>query len=353
MTGTAVRLGAWHFRVHEPARLVEQASWPELRALPGTRAWQVRFVSPACVRRRNRAAPLLNPDALGARAGGAVALLDPATAPRCRAARGRTGVGQRPGRAHRGAAPVAHGATGRQARDGSEEVISGFIGRVRYVCDQGTDAEAAAFGCAAGVRRVRRGRIAHRLRVRRGRSPSPPGSRRRSGPASREHGDRPRPPALPRWRRSPTSASSRRPGLTCWPATSMTASSAPGVARFAEDAEQNLAQMAAELAAGTYRPGQLAPVSLPRPDGQIRVLHVPAVRDRVVRAVHPGCAHAGHRPAGSGRSATPTGRAWAWRTPSRRSPAARRGTGLGSTDRLPRLLRPDPGLPAAAHAAAC
>ena len=27
-----------------------------------------------------------------------------------------------------------------------EEVISGFVGRVRYVCDQGSDAEAAVFG---------------------------------------------------------------------------------------------------------------------------------------------------------------------------------------------------------------
>ncbi len=27
-----------------------------------------------------------------------------------------------------------------------EEIISGFTGRVRYVCDQGSDAEAACFG---------------------------------------------------------------------------------------------------------------------------------------------------------------------------------------------------------------
>ena len=56
----------------------------------------------------------------------------------------------------------------------------------------------------------------------------------------------------------------------------------PGVTRFAQDAEQNLAEMAAQLPAGDYRPGRLAPVSLPRADGQVRLLHVPVVRDRIV-----------------------------------------------------------------------
>jgi hypothetical protein len=54
------------------------------------------------------------------------------------------------------------------------------------------------------------------------------------------------------------------------------------VAWFARDAEQNLAEMAAQLSAGSYRPGRLAPVSLPRADGHARLLHVPVVRDRVV-----------------------------------------------------------------------
>jgi CRISP-associated protein Cas1 len=56
----------------------------------------------------------------------------------------------------------------------------------------------------------------------------------------------------------------------------------PGVARFAQDAEQNLTAMAEQLSAGTYRPGHLTPVSLPRADGQVRLLHVPVVRDRIV-----------------------------------------------------------------------
>jgi len=56
----------------------------------------------------------------------------------------------------------------------------------------------------------------------------------------------------------------------------------PGVARFARDAEQFLAEIAAQLTAGTYQPGPLTPVALPRPDGQTRLLHVPSVRDRIV-----------------------------------------------------------------------
>ena len=56
----------------------------------------------------------------------------------------------------------------------------------------------------------------------------------------------------------------------------------PGVARFAPDAGQHLAEVAIQLAADIYQPGQLTPVALPRPDGQTRLLHVPSVRDRVV-----------------------------------------------------------------------
>jgi CRISPR-associated protein Cas1 len=56
----------------------------------------------------------------------------------------------------------------------------------------------------------------------------------------------------------------------------------PGITRFARDAEQNLAEIAVQLSTGVYRPGRLTPVRLPRADGQIRMLHVPVVRDRVV-----------------------------------------------------------------------
>lgn len=55
-----------------------------------------------------------------------------------------------------------------------------------------------------------------------------------------------------------------------------------GVAHFAQDTERNLAEIAAQLQSGTYKPGWLTPVALPRPDGRVRTLHIPTVRDRVV-----------------------------------------------------------------------
>lgn len=55
-----------------------------------------------------------------------------------------------------------------------------------------------------------------------------------------------------------------------------------GVSRFSEDAEENLAKLAADLATGSYEPGLLVPVGIPRPDGRMRTLHIPSVRDRVV-----------------------------------------------------------------------
>ena len=56
-----------------------------------------------------------------------------------------------------------------------------------------------------------------------------------------------------------------------------------GVAHFAQDAERNLAKIAARLPVpGHNKPGWLTPVTLPRPDGRVRTLHIPTVRDRVV-----------------------------------------------------------------------
>lgn len=59
-----------------------------------------------------------------------------------------------------------------------------------------------------------------------------------------------------------------------------------GVRRFAADADAQLAQLAAELVSGDYRPRSLTEISIPKDDGGERILHVPTVRDRVVeRAV--------------------------------------------------------------------
>ena len=102
------------------------------------------FVTPACARRRNRTYPLLAPDALARGLAERWQHLHPATAPEL---------------TWRGTGPVwvsdldGHSEvqilSRRVRRDGDsarrEEIISGFTGRVRYVCDHGTDAEAACF----------------------------------------------------------------------------------------------------------------------------------------------------------------------------------------------------------------
>ena len=143
-TGTPVRLGTSHYEVCGAPRMTGQATWQELRQWPGTRAWQVRFLTPACARRRNRASPLLTPDALARGLADRWQHLHPATTPEL---------------TWRGAGPIwvsdldGHSEvqilSRRTRREGqpprSEEIVSGFTGRVRYVCDHGTDAEAACF----------------------------------------------------------------------------------------------------------------------------------------------------------------------------------------------------------------
>lgn len=60
---------------------------------------------------------------------------------------------------------------------------------------------------------------------------------------------------------------------------------APGVARFAEDVEENLDRLAADLATAAWRPNDLTAVNAVV-DERERVFHVPSARDRVVeRAV--------------------------------------------------------------------
>lgn len=144
--GAPVRLGTGQYQVAGSARLLDQADWPTLRAHPDARAWQVRFLTPACTRRRNRAAPLLTPDALALGLAERWRLLDPATAP---ALPWRPGgcpvwVSDLDGRTEVQLLPrTVRGPGGRERR---EEVVSGFTGRVRYVCDDGPVAGAGAFG---------------------------------------------------------------------------------------------------------------------------------------------------------------------------------------------------------------
>ncbi len=59
-----------------------------------------------------------------------------------------------------------------------------------------------------------------------------------------------------------------------------------GLRRFAGDLDDNLRRLAEELISGCYRPSFLTEVRIAKEDGGKRVLHIPAVRDRVVeRAV--------------------------------------------------------------------
>jgi hypothetical protein len=142
--GAAVRLGAGYYRVAEPVRLVEHRGWADLREPDGDRAWQVRFVTPACARRRNRVAPLLSPDPLALGLAERWRQLDPATAPGLpwRPGGNPVWVSDLDGRTETQLLPRTFRiADGTERR---EEVISGFIGRMRFVCDTG--AGAAVFG---------------------------------------------------------------------------------------------------------------------------------------------------------------------------------------------------------------
>lgn len=142
--GRPVPLGSCDYQIAAPARETSRAAWADLRRWTGERAWQVRYVTPVCLRRGNRTSPWPAPESVARGLAERWRRLDPATAPPLPA---------------RGAAPVwvsdiegrseVHILTRRTERGGqrqlTDEVISGFTGRIRYVCDQGTDAEAADF----------------------------------------------------------------------------------------------------------------------------------------------------------------------------------------------------------------
>lgn len=54
-----------------------------------------------------------------------------------------------------------------------------------------------------------------------------------------------------------------------------------GVSRFAEDADERLAELAKDLDRGTFEPGVLVALDLVQGE-KVRKLHVPPVRDRIV-----------------------------------------------------------------------
>jgi CRISPR/Cas system endoribonuclease Cas6 (RAMP superfamily) len=143
--GRRIRLGEHRYEVAGRAQQVEQVSWPDLRRWSGSRAWQVRYVTPVCVRRRNQTSPWPAPESVARGLAERWQRLDPVTAPPV------PGPGSYPVwvsdiDGHSEVRILAR----RGNRDGDrtprDEVISGFLGRIRYVCDRGTDTDAADFG---------------------------------------------------------------------------------------------------------------------------------------------------------------------------------------------------------------
>lgn len=147
--GRAIRLGAEHYRIIGGARLAGQVSWEELRRWTGARAWQVRFVTPTCFRRGNRTSPWPAPDSLARGLAERWRQLHPDTTPPAPGpGGGPVWVSDIDGHSE------ACALTRKTRRNGTwrldDEVISGFTGRIRYVCDQGSDDEAAAFDALLG-----------------------------------------------------------------------------------------------------------------------------------------------------------------------------------------------------------
>jgi hypothetical protein len=143
-TRQPVRLGADYYQLTQPARLLDEGSWDALRRWPFARAWQIRFLTPACFRRGSRTSPWPAPETIARGLTGRWKLLHPDTAPKPPPpGAGPVWVSDIDGRSEATTLTrnVRRGASWRL----EDETISGFTGRIRYVCDQGTDDEAATF----------------------------------------------------------------------------------------------------------------------------------------------------------------------------------------------------------------
>lgn len=146
--GRKVRLGSQYYVVSEEPEIVERTSWRDLRRWGGARAWQVRFVTPACVRRGGRTSPWPAPESLARGLAARWRLLDPQTAPPIPGlGAGAVWVSDVEGRSevHNLPRKAPHGQVRGQGQARRDEVVSGFVGRIRYVCDHGSDQDAAAF----------------------------------------------------------------------------------------------------------------------------------------------------------------------------------------------------------------
>lgn len=143
--GRRVRLGAYEYRTVASAREVSRTSWEDLQRWSGERAWQVHFVTPVCVRRGNRTSPWPAPESIARGLAERWHRVHPATAPSLSVRRASgIWVSDVDGRSEVHILARPSKLTARRRL--TEEVISGFVGRIRYVCDHGTEAEAADFG---------------------------------------------------------------------------------------------------------------------------------------------------------------------------------------------------------------
>jgi CRISPR-associated endoribonuclease Cas6 len=140
--GEAVRLGSQWFTVAAPSALEASASWTDLLRRPRCQAWEVSYLSPTTFRRGTRTSPWPAPESLVTSLASRWKALSPATVPI---------VNRDTARSLWVSDIDGHSETFR-LRD---TISSGFVGRIRYVCD-GPDAGAAvnallAFAEFAGV----------------------------------------------------------------------------------------------------------------------------------------------------------------------------------------------------------
>ena len=129
-SGGRVRLGRHWFTVIAAAALQVRTPWTDLHRRPPSRAWEVSYLSPTTFRRRTRTSPWPAPDSVLTSLASRWRAVSPATAPKVNQATARSlWVSDLDGRS--------------ETLQLRETIVSGFVGRVRYVCD-GSRVEAAA-----------------------------------------------------------------------------------------------------------------------------------------------------------------------------------------------------------------
>jgi CRISPR-associated endoribonuclease Cas6 len=128
--GESVRLGRHHFTVAATPHADVVQPWEDLRPTTHNRAWEVEFASPVTFRRGSRTSPLPAPESILTSLISRWRQLHPATAPVVERGFAQSlWVSDIEGRSH--TLPLR------------DTIVSGFVGRVRYVSD-GTPDQAQA-----------------------------------------------------------------------------------------------------------------------------------------------------------------------------------------------------------------